>query len=212
MKTGDLYRKHGINDATFSNWKAKYGRLEVSEAKRLKGLESENVRLKKLLADAMLDNAALKDLLAKKMVTPAAKQEAVAHLRSGFDMSERRACRITGCVRMTVRYQSRRPHDSDLRLRQRALAHERRRFGYRRLLVLLRREGFKVNHKRLFRLYREERLMVRRRGGRKRALGTRAPMIVPQLPNDRWSLDFSSMADGCTSWSWLTTARASAWR
>jgi putative transposase len=126
------------------------------------------------------------------MVTPAAKREAVAHLRSAFDMSERRACRITGCVRMTVRYRSRRLDDRDLRLRLRALAHERRRFGYRRLLVLLRREGFKVNHKRLFRLYREERLMVRRRGGRKRALGTRAPMIVPQLPNERWSLDFVS--------------------
>ena len=65
-KTADLARKHGISEATLYNWKAKYGGLEVSEAKRLKGLESENVRLKKLLADAMLDNAALKDLLAKK--------------------------------------------------------------------------------------------------------------------------------------------------
>jgi helix-turn-helix protein len=85
------------------------------------------------------------------------------------------------------RYCSRRSPDTELRERLRALAHERRRFGYRRLLVLLRREGFIVNHKRLFRIYREERLMVRRRGGRKRALGTRAPMLVPQLPNDRWS-------------------------
>ena len=124
------------------------------------------------------------------MVTPAAKREAVAHLRSAFDMSERRACSTIGCVRMTVRYRSRRPDDADLRQRLRALAHERRRFGYRRLHVLLRREGFAVNHKRLFRLYREERLMVRRRSGRKRALGTRAPMPVPQWPNDRWSLDF----------------------
>jgi putative transposase len=124
------------------------------------------------------------------MVTPAAKREAVAHLRSAFELSERRVCRIIGCVRMTVRYHSRRPDDADLRQRLRALAHERRRFGYRRLHVLLRREGFQVNHKRLFRLYREERLMVRRRGGRKRALGTRAPMLIPQWPNDRWSLDF----------------------
>jgi putative transposase len=105
-------------------------------------------------------------------------------------MSERRACRIIGCARMTVRYHSRRPDDAGLRQRLRALAHERRRFGYRRLHVLLRREGFQVNHKRLFRIYREERLMVRRRGGRKRALGTRAPIMVPQWPNDRWSLDF----------------------
>ena len=124
------------------------------------------------------------------MVTPVAKREAVAHLRSAFDMSERRACRTIGCIRMTVRYRCRRKDDAALRRRLRELAHERRRFGYRRLLVLLRREGFSVNHKRLFRIYREERLMVRRRGGRKRALGTRAPMLVPQGPNERWSLDF----------------------
>jgi putative transposase len=66
---------------------------------------------------------------------------------------------------MTVRYRSRRPDDMALRERLRALARERRRFGYRRLLIFLRREGFAVNHKRLFRIYREERLMVRKRGG-----------------------------------------------
>ena len=91
-----------------------------------------------------------------------------------------------------MRYRSRRPDDPALRERLRALARERRRFGYRRLLIFLRREGFIVNHKRLFRIYREERLMVRKRGGRKRALGTRAPMAVPRLPDDRWSLDFVS--------------------
>jgi putative transposase len=66
MKTAELCRKHGISEATFYAWKAKYGGLELSEAKRLKGLETENAKLKKLLADAMLDNAALKDLLGKK--------------------------------------------------------------------------------------------------------------------------------------------------
>jgi putative transposase len=107
-------------------------------------------------------------------------------------MSERRACRVVGCDRMTVRYRSRRPDDPKLRERLRALARERRRFGYRRLLIFLRREGFIVNHKRLFRIYREERLMVRKRGGRKRALGTRAPMAIPAAPNDLWALDFVS--------------------
>ncbi|MBB4252732.1 putative transposase [Rhizobium sp. BK008] len=79
-----------------------------------------------------------------------------------------------------------------------ALAHERRRFGYRRLHVLLRREGHIVNHKKLFRLYREEKLTVRKRGGRKRAIGTRAPMLIPLSANDRWSLDFVSdqLTDG----------------
>ena len=107
-------------------------------------------------------------------------------------MSERRACKAIGCCRMTMRYQSTRPDDRDLRDRMTALAHERRRFGYRRLHVLLRREGYEVNHKKLFRLYREEKLTVRRRGGRKRAIGTRAPMLLPLAPNERWSLDFVS--------------------
>ena len=65
-KTADLARKHGVSEATLYNWKAKYGGLEVSEARRLRDLESENAKLKRLLADAMLDNVALKDLLGKK--------------------------------------------------------------------------------------------------------------------------------------------------
>jgi len=65
-KTADLCRKHGISEATFYNWKSKFGGMDVSEAKRLKALEGENAKLKRLLADAMLDNAALKDLLSKK--------------------------------------------------------------------------------------------------------------------------------------------------
>ena len=64
-KTADLCRKHGISEATFYNWKSKFGGMDVSEARRLKALEMENAKLKKLLADSMLDNAALKDLLAK---------------------------------------------------------------------------------------------------------------------------------------------------
>jgi putative transposase len=93
---------------------------------------------------------------------------------------------------MTMRYQTSRADDAGLRQRMKAIAHERRRFGYRRLHVLLKREGYVINHKKLFRLYREEKLAVRRRGGRKRAIGTRAPMMVPMAPNDRWSLDFVS--------------------
>ena len=66
-KTGELARRHGVSEATIYNWKAKYGGLEVSEAKRLRALEDENAKLKRLLADAMLDNAGLKDLLAKNV-------------------------------------------------------------------------------------------------------------------------------------------------
>lgn len=126
------------------------------------------------------------------MVTPVVRRQAVAHLCQSYEVSQRRACHVVGADRTSVRYRSIRPDDAALRTRLRALAAERRRFGYRRLLILLRREGIGVNHKKLRRLYREERLQVRRRGGRKRALGTRAPLALPQGPNQRWSLDFLS--------------------
>jgi len=100
----------------------------------------------------------------KKMVTPAAHREAAAYLQ----------------------YQSGRPDEGPLRERLTALAQERRRFGYRRLHVLLRREGHAVNRKRVQRIYREEKLTVRRRGGRKRAMGTRRPIESPVAANQRW--------------------------
>ncbi len=109
-------------------------------------------------------------------------------------MSQRRACALVGMDRKSYRYASRRGDDAVLRERLRELASMRRRFGYRRLGLLLEREGLRINHKKLYRLYKEERLTVRRRGGRKRALGTRAPMTIPQGKNQRWSLDFVSDA------------------
>jgi putative transposase len=132
------------------------------------------------------------------VVTPAARREAAAYLRHVFEMSERRACRVIGSDRTSVRYQGVRPDDGELRERLKALAQERRRFGYRRLHVLLWREGHAVNRKRVQRLYREERLTVRRRGGRKRAIGTRRPMVTPLAADQRWSLDFVSdqLTDG----------------
>ena len=128
------------------------------------------------------------------MVTPAARREAVAHLCKAYEVSERRACAALGTDRSSVRYRSCRPDDVGLRVRLRELAATRRRFGYRRLHVLIKREGVVINHKKLRRLYREEGLQVRRRTGRKRAIGTRSPMALPQGPNQRWSLDFLSDA------------------
>jgi len=112
--------------------------------------------------------------------------------------SQRRACGLVGLEPKTYRYVSRRSDDGLVRQRLKELALERRRFGYRRLHILLRREGVLVNRKKLYRLYREERLTVRKRGGRKRALGTRAPMAIPQGANQRWSLDFMSDALACS--------------
>jgi putative transposase len=128
------------------------------------------------------------------MVTPAVKRETVAHLMEVHQVSQRRACDVLQVDRTSVRYLSRRPNDAALRDAIKRISRERRRFGYRRIHVMVAREGFVVNHKKVRRIYREEKLQVRRRGGRKRALGTRKPMVLPDGPNQRWSLDFVSDA------------------
>ncbi|MBM1175573.1 IS3 family transposase [Microvirga arabica] len=189
-KVADLCRKHGMSEATLYNWKAKYGGMDASDAKRLKALEDENAKLKKLLAETMLDASALRELLSKKLVEPAAQREAVAHLQASFGLSERRACSLIRADRTTIRYRSCRPNDAALRGRLRELAHARRRFGYRRLFVLLRREGETAGLNRVYRLYREEGLSVRKRQARRRAVGMRAPILVEAKANARWSLDF----------------------
>jgi putative transposase len=113
-------------------------------------------------------------------------------------MSERRACKLIKAYRQMLRYRCTRPPEAALRTRLRELAIERRRFGYRRLFIMLRREGEPSGINRIYRLYREEGLAMHGRKGRKRAVGVRAPILVEARPNARWSLDFvhDQMANG----------------
>lgn len=127
-------------------------------------------------------------------MTPDAKRKAVAHLMEVHQVSQRRACSALNVDQSMVQYRSRRADDTDLRNAIKRVSREQRRFGYRSIYVMVEREGYRVNHKKLRRIYREEKLQVRRRGGRKRALGTRKPMVLPDGPNQRWSLDFVSDA------------------
>jgi putative transposase len=125
-------------------------------------------------------------------VTPAARRQAVAIAREEHGLSRRRACRLIGISRSVVEREPKRARDHErLRERLRALAGERRRFGYRRLHELLRREGWTANHKLVARLYREEKLAIRRRGRQKRSGGTVAGQWCPVAANQRWSLDFT---------------------
>ena len=121
----------------------------------------------------------------------------MTHLRTALGLSERRACSIIGVDRTSVRYRPRRPADAELRERLRGLAQERRRFGYRRLFVLLRQEGRTAGRNKVYRLYREEGLTVRKRRARRRAVGTRAPILLEARVNARWSLDFVHDQFGC---------------
>lgn len=123
------------------------------------------------------------------MVTPAARRDAVAHAVERHGMSERRACATMAVDRSSVRYRSTGPDDAALRARLREFADQRRRFGYRRLHVLLRQEGHEVNRKKTQRLYREEGLTVQRRKSRRRIAVARTPIQAPDGPNSRWSLE-----------------------
>lgn len=120
------------------------------------------------------------------MVGPGAQRDAAAHLQAVMGLPERRACQIAGADRKMVRYRSCRPPDAELRARLRDLANERRRFGYRRLFILLRHEGEPSGINRMHRLYREEGLPVRKRQARRKAVGARAPVLVGAKPNARW--------------------------
>ena len=116
----------------------------------------------------------------------------MSEIRQRHQLSEKRACGLIGITRWINRYQSRRDPQSELRMRLRDLAGSRVRYGYRRLTVLLRREGWTVNAKRVYRLYREEGLQVRASKRAKRAAHTRVPLPQPVRANQRWSMDFVS--------------------
>ncbi len=117
--------------------------------------------------------------------------------RDEGQLSERRACGLVEIGRASARYQMRRRDDELLRKRLRELAAERKRFGYRRLHVLLRREGWVVNHKRGYRLYCEEGLWVGQRKRKRAAAHERVPLPAPGRPDQGWSMDF--MADALAS-------------
>jgi putative transposase len=131
------------------------------------------------------------------VVTPVAKRQAVKTLQERHGVSGRRAQRVVGLSRGTAHYRSRRD-DAALREAMQRLASERRRFGYRRLAIMLKREGHCYNLKKIYRLYKAEGLSVRRRKSRKRAVGTRLPLPHADKVNQIWSLDFVSdaLSDG----------------
>jgi putative transposase len=128
------------------------------------------------------------------VVSPQCKREAVGILTAERALSVTRACGLVGISRSLYRYHSRRSPALELRNRIAELAAMKRRYGYRRIHVLLRREGWSVNHKRTYRLYREQGLMVRRRKRKRIGLAERLQMPLPQGPNQSWSMDY--VADG----------------
>jgi putative transposase len=126
------------------------------------------------------------------MVSPQAKREAVSMLMTERDYGVTRACGLVQISRSLYRYRSRRPVCAKLRERITEIAEQKRRYGYRRIYVRLRREGWAVNRKRVYRLYREAGLLVRRRKRKRIGLVERKPLPKPAAANISWSMDFVS--------------------
>lgn len=126
------------------------------------------------------------------MVTPAAARQAARYAQDRFGISERRATRILEINRSTLRYRARRPDDGLHRQAIVRIAEQRPRFGYRRVHWLLGREGIHVNRKKVQRIYREEKLQVRRRRRKRAQRRVMRPLAVPSRLNERWSMDFMS--------------------
>ena len=189
-KVTELCRRHGISDATFYTWRSKYGGLEISEMRRIRQLEEENRRLKSIVADHALDIRALKDVAGKKLLGPAVKRAMVAKVMTTQALSQRRACGLIGITRRGLQRASAEDRNQNLRQRLRELAEQRRRWGCPMLYLVLRREGWRANYKRVERLYREEGLALRRRRRRKRLSHLRVVRERPVAANQTWAVDF----------------------
>nr|WP_307690534.1 IS3 family transposase [Variovorax ginsengisoli] len=189
----DLCRKGGFSDATFYKWRAKYGGMDVPDARRLRELEAENNKLKKLLAEAQLDIHALNTAFGVKPLAPQAKRAAIATMIEQCDLSERRACRLVGLSRDNYRN----PPEADAMTQELSskiveIAHARRRFGYRRIHDMVRSHFPGVNHKKVYRLYSAANLAVRKRKKVKRPTSERVPLRLATTANEVWSMDFVS--------------------
>ncbi|XHS79314.1 IS3 family transposase [Burkholderiaceae bacterium UC74_6] len=199
MPVKELCRQGGFSDATFYKWRAKFGGMQATDAKRLRDLEGENAKLKRLLAEAHLDIHALKDVFRRKALAPQVRRAAAAKMIEQHHLSERRACRLVGLSRDSYRN----PPVVDEATQQLSakiveIAQVRRRFGYRRIHDLLRPQFPGVNHKRVYRLYSQAQLAVRKRKKVRRAASERVPLTVATRVNEVWSMDFvsDSLANG----------------
>ncbi|WP_413585766.1 IS3 family transposase [Bdellovibrio sp. HCB274] len=190
----EAVKKVGITLQTYFRWRKEYGGLKTDQAKRLRELESENQRLKKLVADLALDNSVLKENQQGKLLSPSRKREAVEHAIETFSISERRACKILGQSRSSQRYTIQFAPDEDRLTRDIIeFANLYGRYGYRRITALLRSNGWHVNTKRVARIWRERGLKVPKKQQKRARLWDREGSCIrlrPEYPNHVWSYDF----------------------
>ncbi|WP_317959661.1 IS3 family transposase [Phaeobacter inhibens] len=190
----DAIRQIGVVEQTYYRWRKQYGGMGVDQLKELKRLQKENARLRRAVSDLTLDKLILKEAAPGKLLSPARRRACIAHVRSQFKISERRACRVLGQHRSTQRRIPRgRPDEEHLVADMIELARQYGRYGYRRVAVLLREAGWSVSDGRIERLWRREGLKVPHKQPKKGRLWLNDGSCVrlrPEHRNHVWSYDF----------------------
>ncbi|MDP6725543.1 MAG: IS3 family transposase [Arenicellales bacterium] len=188
----EICREYGISDATYYNWKAKYGGMDASDIRKLKELEDENRRLKQMYANLSLEHEALKDVVNKKALGPAEKRELADYMKEEHKLSARAACRALDLSRTVYAYQPDTEKDLPVIEALLRLAEEKPAYGFGLMYDTLRREGNPWNHKRVYRVYKALKLNLRRKGKKRLPNRHPQPLSVPESINQCWSIDFMS--------------------
>ncbi|KAB7725106.1 IS3 family transposase [Rudanella paleaurantiibacter] len=194
-----ISREHGISEATFYAWKTKFGGMQASDIKRIKELEEENRRLKKMYADLSLQHDVTKEALTKKLVNPTERRALVRWMMEEKQVSQRKACRWVGLSRNAVQEPvAVNEKDAALKEQIETLAKRHKQWGVLKIYRRLRKQGECVNHKRVRRLYRLSGLNLRRKSRKRLPEAVRKPLVQAQACNECWSMDFTSdsLTDG----------------
>ncbi|MCD6733301.1 MAG: IS3 family transposase, partial [Burkholderiaceae bacterium] len=192
LPVAQILRKYGISQATYYNWKSKYGGASVAELKRLKELEVENAKLKRMYADLALENAAIKDVLGRKPLTPSAKRESIRIMTEEHGVSVKRACQAARLSRAAY-YRpeaDRGARDREVIEALNEIVSKELRWGFWKCFDRLRQMGKPWNHKRVHRVYCQMRLNQKRRTKRRLPTRERQPLMATQIINAVWALDF----------------------
>src|SRR5712671_2695966 len=196
----EVAKKHRVSDQTIYAWRKRFGTLEPADVKRLRQLEHENARLKKMVADRDLEIDVLKEITRKKMVGARVRRQQVAYAE-GRGLSRRRACALLSVARSTLGYVSRLvARDAPVLPAMRTLAGQYPRYGYRTIRIFLDRQGHVMSADRAYRLWRQEGLQVPTRRPRRRVATSRPRPLPPAAVNHVWAYDFvfDTCADGRT--------------
>ncbi|WP_443640095.1 IS3 family transposase [Candidatus Njordibacter sp. Uisw_039] len=188
----ELCREHGMSNASFYKWRAKYGGMDASLMGRMKELEDENRRLKKMYAEERLKSEIIQEAMGKKVVKPSQRKEMAQAAVSNKAISVRLACQIFVVSETCYRYQPKLSGENaviaDLLVR---LTHNQRNWGFGLCYLYLRNvKGFQWNHKRVYRIYRELELNLRIKPKKRLVRQKPEPLSVPEAINDCWSMDF----------------------